>query len=173
MGKGRKKFIISLALIALLNMALVSAIYFLLSAEYKKKAKVDELKTSILINEKRIENTKRLEDQLAEAKEEKEKIESVFLDKDNLIKFIQELESLAKIANVDMEMKSVEMGFGSVGAKPFFSFTAAGDFSDIYRFLVLIENDPYQIKISRLQLQNLVEGKKWEAGFSVRLLSFK
>ena len=139
---------------------------------FSQKAAILETGKRIVLYEKRIKNVKNIEAALARFKEERSKRSGVFLDKDSLVKFVEELEYLAEKTGVEMEAGSVKFSKNSSGEKPVFVFKLTGDFKGIYQYLRLLENDVYLVKLERVNIQKLEESFKWNANLEVKLLSF-
>jgi hypothetical protein len=137
--------------------------------------------------------------------EEKEVFNSHFANTEDIVPFLDTLEKLAKSVGSEAEVFSVEQVAYeanqvskkeegedsksdtsqsaqpdiekkslSVGMKVF------GSFSSIYKFITLLENSPYELKIMSLSLEKDVSGAsldklslpKWRAILKVRLISF-
>jgi hypothetical protein len=172
MNKNNKKFISTIVFVAVFNLVFVFAAYFLSHNIGLEKKSILDIKNQLSFYEKRIENIKEIEKSLAGNKENFSKIKLVFLDKELLIDFIKELEYLAKQTGVFLEMRGVTVSSG-VKEKPLFNFKLEGSFSSVYGYLVLLENDRYQLGLEKVYIQKPKQGDLWKANLEVRLLSFK
>ena len=172
MRNKRKNFITVVLLVILTNAVFVSGAFFLFYNINLKKKSINKVKKDIVFYEKRIENIKSIEKSLSNSEENSNAIKKVFLDKESIIDFIKRLEYLAGLTNVRLDMKSVNISAESNRA-PVFSFDINGSFSNVYDYLVFIENESYQIALNKIYFQKSEELPGWEASFELELLSFK
>jgi sRNA-binding regulator protein Hfq len=154
-----KKIIITVVLIALLNGIVLTGWIYFLSVIKNQADMITEIRSQIAVNEKKAESDRSLKNLMTEIAVEKQKIDSVFLDKQSIIKLIEELESIANKTGTSIDIGSVN------------SFSLKGNFSQLFHYLVLLENIPYTININKMSLQQ--QGKDiWRANFEISLISF-
>lgn len=117
---------------------------------------------------------------LVETQDERNSLSSFFVAEDGPVSFIENLESLARAAGVDVNIDSL-----SVDAWPNDRFEklsvrleAVGAWSDIYKFLILTENMPFVLNITRVLISEDTDtsGKssgKWKLQTSFDVLKLK
>lgn len=125
-------------------------------------------------------NIKKLEDLMLSIAPGEKKISGIFAEPDNLVLFIEKLESAADDAGVSLEIESAELSSSGKPppldeALPRFKIKTEGGFGQCFRYLRLLETMPFQIEINdvSMSLQSGVEGGKfWQLRASITLLSF-
>ena len=105
---------------------------------------------------------------LREASDRIKLLDSFFIKEGSDIIFIEQVENLAKIAGVLLEINSVSPDTGALRM----SLKAEGTFSSLYHFLLMIEALPYQIQISDVEVLGGKEDGKWESLFNIKLLNY-
>ncbi len=158
-----KKFITTVVLIALLNGIALAGWFYALSVVKGNFDAINEIRSRIAIDDKKIEESRSLKKIMVEATGEKQKIDSIFLDKQSIIKLIEELESVADKTGTSIDIGSINM------------FFLKGKFSQIFHYLVLLENIPYSINIDKINFQKQEKSSpagEWQANFEISLNSF-
>jgi tetrahydromethanopterin S-methyltransferase subunit B len=154
-----KKIITTFILVILLNGAVLAGWFYLLSVIDGKFNEINEIRSKIIINDAKIQEGSSLKKSIAEVAEEKQKVDSIFLDKQSVIKLIKELESIANKTGASIDIGSINM------------FSLKGRFSQLFHCLVLLENIPYAISIDKMDFQKQ-EKDMWQANFEISLNSF-
>jgi hypothetical protein len=103
--------------------------------------------------------------------EERSEIETHFARSSNIVPFLDTIEALAPRAGAVAEVTSVDILKGSpvlvVGMK------ASGTFSGLYEFLTLLENSPYELEFTGVDIQKeTATDNKWDLTLNINLLSF-
>jgi hypothetical protein len=165
-----KKFITTIILVVLLNGTALTGWLYLFSNFKKQNNFIKEEQQKILVNDKKLENSNSLKALMNEITDEKQKIDSAFLDKESIINFIENLESIAgktgasiKIGNINIdnqEKKSLS-----------FQFNLTGNFNQLFHYLILMEKLPYLINIERMDFKKLAPNE-WGANFEILVNSF-
>jgi len=165
-----KKFIITIVLVVLLNGAVLAGWIYLFSNFKKQNNFIKEERQKILVSDKKLENSNSLKALMNEIVDEKQKIDSVFLDKESIINFIENLESIAgktgasiKIGNINIDNQD-KKGLS-------FQFNLTGNFNQLFHYLILLENLPYLINIERMDFKKLAPNE-WGANFEILVNSF-
>jgi Tfp pilus assembly protein PilO len=124
-----------------------------------------------------------LQKMLAEAENKVEKIDSFYIAADGVVGFIETIESLAEQSGVTIEVEGVEAQEVDKASSAFqervtLRIEARGQWSDIYRFILLVENLPVNAKINGSNLERLDSpdpgGRhEWKGEFSVSALKLK
>lgn len=166
-----KKFIFSIASVVLLNALALAGWFYLFSVLKNQSGVTKEIQEKIATNEKEINENKLLKSLAGDITEKKKKIDSVFLGKQDMIKFIEEFEALADKTGVSIKFGGVNFEGLNAGT-PYLQFSVKGGFSQVFHYFVLQENLPYSIKINKADFHKSGE-KEWQANFEIILISFK
>lgn len=164
--KYKNKKFIAIALVAV-NLFLFSAAAYLYFKTQEKTASVLTARAEISRIDNSITAAKSIERLLKDMADEKDKIDSIFLNKENIIEFIKELENLASESGVLLELSSANV--------PEFKFKLFGEFGDIFRYLEILEKISYRIIFEQADIQVFgVANKKnqWRADITLSLASF-
>lgn len=110
---------------------------------------------------------------------EREKLETHFARSSDIVPFLDTIEGLAPKVGVKAEVSSVNILEDHSGL--LVVMAAAGTFEGVYKFLILLENSPYELEFTGIDMQRQVgvftgpKGKQvpiWGATFKIKLLSF-
>jgi len=174
-----KKIILSIVFVVMVNIVAVGALLFINMKVKDMSGRVEVTKSEMNLKEKEGADAKALKANLLSFSQLEEKLDAVFIGQKDVLSFIEEIEILAKESGVEMEFRSVDISKNDSGEKPVFQFKASGSFSDIFHYLVLLENIKYQVIFDSVSLQGRGDGDNsgktdvvWDADFSVRLLSY-
>lgn len=107
--------------------------------------------------------------------QEKKEIEEHFVSPSDLVPFLDTLEELALKVGITAETTSVDLS--SDGSSLLVGLKTEGNFGSVYKFLTLLENSPYELEFSSVNLskktiQNIGGNSSWQAEFGIKLLSF-
>lgn len=161
-----------------LAVSLVTAAWlYALSNIIAQKSVIANLKKSILINERKINNEKFLSDSLASMTADTETIAAVFLKEKDMVKLLEGLESIGRSADASLTINAVSVK-QTDSIKPTISFNIKGSFGQIFKYLYLLENLPYLITIDNASFQKIEEQDKkregrWQAAFNIELESYE
>jgi hypothetical protein len=113
-------------------------------------------------------------------------ISSHFVSSSNLVPFLDTLDNLAPKVGAENEIVSVDISPDT--KKLVVSSRVMGSFESIYKFLMLLENSPYEIKFLATDVHKVTGKQKgetvgvksektgkvysWEGSFKIELLSF-
>lgn len=167
-----KRSIILLALALAANGAAAAGWFYLYSVIANQKRAVNEARSDLALIEKKASDSRSLKTFMDGIKKETEKIDAVFLNEEMLVNFIEDVEDISRKTGVFLEINSIKTGKkGDLGAN--FIFKLSGGFGEIFRFLGLLENMPYQIIIKKAHLRSEGKSSDWAADVSVILTSFE
>lgn len=183
-----KKINLLIIFLALLNLGgLTFWILFLSNLNNLKQDNLVKAK-ELAITEKKIKDLKDLEIFFKEFEEDRGKIEkSIILQKEDLVKFIENLEFLSSRAGAAMEIKSIQLSQIPQKTEDFYpilNIELKSGFNEIYHFLEMLESLPYFVSFDRLTIQKNSpetvaqlkekEGKeyKWTARMDLKILSY-
>ena len=108
-------------------------------------------------------------------KNEKALFETHFVQSSDVVSFLNTLESLAKNAGTTGEV--IDINLSDDKKSLLVEMKDTGTFPNIYKFITLLENAPYEIEFSSINIQNISEESnkttaKWEAIIKFRLITF-
>ncbi|MBU3925929.1 hypothetical protein KJ763_02040 [Patescibacteria group bacterium] len=170
--KNKKLFLI--IIIFILNLTTFLGCLFLYSEIKDQREAVKERINSVKLLEEKSQNVKLLSSQTEDIAINKEKLESAFLKEENIIGFIEKLESIGKEVNVSVKIFSAEIGKGS--DSPRLRINLKGTFQNIFGYITLLENLPYQISFDSLNLVKKVSGDEkigdWDSDIEISIISF-
>lgn len=166
-----KKVLIALGSVLLVNFVLFSFVYLLFREAQAKRHQAALNKRQLLAIEKRIENAKNIEKVLEQRQTEQGRISSLYLSKESIIDFIEELEFLAQKSDAVLETKSIAFPQNNKGF-PRFSLSLTGSFPAIYKYLLLLEKDRYQVILEKVYIKKSRLGEDWESNMEIRFLNF-
>ena len=117
----------------------------------------------------RRDGVKNLESLIKEMGQEIVLLESHFAQSSDIVPFFNTIERLASLSQIKTEVFSVDVSKDNkeilIGLK------TSGTFEEIYKFLMLLENAPYELEFVSMDIKNLNK-QEWEAFFKIKLLSF-
>ena len=102
-------------------------------------------------------------------------IEQHFAKNSNLVPFLDTIEGLALKVGAEAETTSVEVSSDKMNL--ILGLKAEGTFDSVYSFVKLLENSPYHMEFSYLDISKVsgqvgVEFPIWEAKFIMKLINF-
>lgn len=126
------------------------------------------------------DETMSLNRSIASVTEKKNLLETHFAKSSDVVPFLDSLENLAKNVGVKAGVSLVDLPEKEDGL--IVEMKVAGDFKTVYKFLKLLENSPYQLELTSVNLQNISQDETatkspdkktgWEALLRIKLLSF-
>ncbi len=104
-------------------------------------------------------------------------IDYTFVSESSIINFIEKLEQIAKNSNVSLKVSAGNPVSLKDKIGPTFSLEASGDFQNIFRYLLLLENMPYEISFENASIVPKVPISKdlrvgAEASYQIRIKSY-
>ena len=166
-----KSLLITLIIVLVLNLTLAAAVYFVYYSIGVKEKEILGTRSEIASYEKRIKNVQQLEKILGDTKEQRLKLEEIFIGENELIDFITELERISKIAGVSLKVSGIQMP--KEKEKPMFVTETEGSFADIYHYLKLLENNSFRVSFKRNDIGRSKDNYMWKMRSDFSLLSFK
>jgi hypothetical protein len=122
------------------------------------------------------EKVKSLSVLMQSIEQEKISFESHFVKKSDIVSFLNSIEQLAEIVGANASITTVDEN--KEGTQLALSVSTEGSFDSIYKFLMLLENAPYEIEITGFDMKkvggggSVGSGADWNAIFKIKLLSF-
>ena len=168
----KNKKLAALFLIIIVIDALVAFLWFYLYSQIGKEK--DAVKKNIqdaAIFEINVQNLKTLERQIGETENEKRILDSAFVSREDIVPFIDFMEKLGLDVGVAVEFTSVKFD-GGKNENPRLQFKMEGNFKNIFRYIVLLENLPSQAIIEGMDMNKKENDDIWKADIGVILAGY-
>ncbi|OGI92479.1 hypothetical protein A2933_01040 [Candidatus Nomurabacteria bacterium RIFCSPLOWO2_01_FULL_46_18] len=163
----KEPFIFSIILLAIT----LSVFAFLYNRINQNKKVSDETEMKWQAESNRREEIKSLERLIKEVEEKRVALESHFARSSNAVPFLDLLEKLALSVSAKPEIVSVDVAKDKTGL--LVEVGTIGTFEAVYKYLLLLENSPYQLEFISVDLHKISEqGTDWRGNFKMKLLSF-
>ena len=106
---------------------------------------------------------------------EKNLFETHFVQRSNVVPFLNKIEDVAKSVGTKAEVYSIEIASDNTGL--IMQMKNVGTFSRVYKFITLLENSPYELEFNSINMYSSSDDLKtkeglWEASFNIKLVSF-
>ncbi len=163
------RFILTIAAVVIINILAFWAWFYFVSAIWSQTTTIKAEKQKMAATEEELKNAALLKNLVNEVQNDKEAIDSFFINKDTAINFIENLESIADKANVSSSVGSSNIDEAADNLN--LQINLKGEFSQIFQYLTLLENTHYIIDVTRLNL--LKSNKIWEASLEISLRGFR
>ena len=133
----------------------------------------------ILSETARRNNIENLNNEIKDITTQREMLETHFAKDSDVVPFLDNLQALSVKAGSPAEVSAVDLNKEDGHLEV--SMRTKGDFVSIYKLLALLENSPYEIDFTSVQLDKeilsdadfkLGKTSKWNAAFKLTLLSF-
>ncbi|HEY4493861.1 MAG TPA: hypothetical protein VJB95_00285 [Candidatus Paceibacterota bacterium] len=159
-------------LISFIFLALSAVVFFSLYRAVNKNIVLAEGAEAVWQKEMSRQNDiKSLQNSIRLIDKEKEELTAHFIASSDVVPLLDMLERLAREVGAKGEITFVDNGGGNAGLTV--SLRAAGSFESIYKFIRLLENSPYELEFTFLDLKKLdTKTPSWEASIRVKLLTF-
>ena len=161
-----KKFIATTILIVLLNGAVLAGWLYFFSNLKKQDNLIKEERQKLLASDKKLENSDSLKVLMNEIIDEKQKIDSAFLNEGSIVNFVEKLESIAGKTGAAIKIGNINEENGLS-----LQFNITGNFNQLFHYLILLEKLPYLINIERMDFKKLAPNE-WGANFEILVNSF-
>lgn len=168
-----------LLIVSLIFLVFCCSIFYILNREInlnKTVSEENELKWKEEVT--KVENIKLLNNSIKKIETEKDLLETHIANGSNIVPFLDTMESLGKEAGVSTEVTLVDIPKESKSLVV--EMNASGSFEKIYKFLLLLENSPYQLETISMDIEKENSGStskknsvlRWKADLKIKLLSF-
>jgi hypothetical protein len=127
----------------------------------------------------RREQAKTLDFSVKIIKKEREELNTHFIQSSNVVPFLDTIEKIASESGAKTEVTSVNISKDNTELA--LDMKAVGSFQEIYKFLALLENSPYEIEFNLIDMQSQsmdspsdpkIKITKWTTILKIKLLSF-
>lgn len=158
-----------IAIATTLNLIVFGACFYLFMNIKKIDKVVSEQLTQIESEVKKDESLRSIKNLMNDTKEEREQIAGLFVQPNGTVDFIEEVESLGRVAGVKLEVESVGIGAlkdktGSSTESFRLFFKTEGSWGGTMHLLSLLENMPYKISFENVRLGKVSGGSSSESG---------
>ena len=173
----KNKSVTNLLLISIsLSFVFCFVFIFLYRGINKNIKTTDKLKTELSEEMSRREEIKDFNESFKLIEQERNLFETHFVQHSNIVPFLNKIEDVAKSVNTQIEISLVEISKDNIGLV--IQMENTGTFSNIYKFINLLENFPYELEFSSINIySDYTENKKstdnlWKANITIKLISF-
>lgn len=154
-------------------LAIFGAVWFLYDLTENKYRGVEEAQARWQAEEDHRAEVKQLERMLEEKKDARAELDKHFSRSSDVVPLLDSLEEAGASVAAKAEVSSVdrieEGKFLLVGLK------VSGDWNALYKFIILLENSPYELEFTSLDIKKAFsEGGKtaWDGFLEIKVLSF-
>ncbi len=149
-------------------------IAFLYRALEKLAEESSEAKERLLTFDSQLKDFKIFESFIADTENERMLVEESFVSREELIKFIENIERVGVGSGVDVRVESANLAPDEKNSRPSFRLETSGNFSSVFRFPLLLENLPYEISFDEINITKSGDLKEpWNAVYVIKLLSYE
>lgn len=156
----------NILLISLPIIIFIGIFFFVISPLFSKinelKTKIQKEKTSLEIYQKKGDSLFSLEKDYKKVEKDKENLYSFFIESLKIEKLFEELENLSHKVKINQEINLLNKGSISSETKInvekiSLQIKARGDFENLVKYLLLLENFPYYLNITSIKIDKLKE----------------
>lgn len=157
-----------------LNCIGIGAIFYMYHTVEKKHAGVIEKGQEFSREVQKVQMLDTISATLNRTTEEGAALTNYFIDSENVVAFIEELEGLAKKQNLGMSVRTVDTPNKTVGERTYpivqITFIVEGSWSNVMSFVYFVENLPYRLSIENSKFSSLTKDgttTTWTGSFTV------
>ena len=173
-----QNYLTTTSVILLLSLVCYGVFFYLVSINEKQMLALEKDLLVLRKNETRATSERSV---LNSTEKDRALLYKYFIDPNNIVVFIEKLESLASISDSRISLSSVDIDKNKKNLLKL-NFSVNGSFEQVFHFLALLESLPFEINIKSFNLTKSEEsipnqiGKGdtggWTGNFSIELLSF-
>ncbi len=173
-NKSNKIFLMTLIIISIFLCAFFVFVY----KQTKNNIQtVEQVETDFGKEAARREEIKEFNNSFKSIEEEKTLLETHFAQSSDIVPFLNKIEKMATSVGTKVDVSFIEVAKDNSGLV--LEMRDTGGFEQVYKFLKLLENSPYELEFSSVEMRNaLIEDGKggskrnWEALVKMKLISF-
>ena len=176
----QNKFKKTLLIISITAFLLCCVLFFFLLREIKNNIEISKQSQVDLEKEiARREEVKNFNNSFKSIEQDKTLFETHFAQSSDIVPFLNTIEKMANSVGTKAEVSFIEVAKDNTGLMVEMKNT--GSFSQVYKFLVLLENSPYELEFTSIEMNSIpaldangksIKGNVWEALFKIKLISF-
>lgn len=136
---------------------------------------IGEARGRIAALDSELKNLKIFEKFIADTEKDMERIRESFISRDELLRFIDDVENAGRESEVGVRVESANLSTDGINdSGPSFRLEASGNFSSVFKYSLLLENLPYEISFEEMNItKSGDENEPWRAVYVVKLLSYE
>lgn len=172
MNKVKNIFIFSIFLVVI-SITVYLSLFLMIRAENIKISELRSDISTVLGKEKQLKSSQNI---VEDTKDIREELDSYFISKDGVVDFLERIEAFGNVANVIVEVKSVEIE--PINKSKIVDYlnvivSAEGEWSNLFYFLDLIESQPLSISANRMNFEEGKDGSNWVLSLDFNVLKIK
>lgn len=171
-----KKLLVLVAIALFLNIAAILSWIFIFNKISAEQNNILSVRYQLDAVRLKVNNIKNLEDLLRSIENDRTSINNAFIDEKDLVTFIKELEKVADLSGVTLEVGNASVPRNQKDLGPGFSLAVHGSFDGVRRFISLVGNIPHQVLFKTATIQKSVQpiNKQalWDASLDIKVLSY-
>jgi uncharacterized membrane-anchored protein YhcB (DUF1043 family) len=169
-------------IVSIITFLFFCALFLFLYKEIENNTKISEQTQLNLQKEiSRREEIKNFNDSFKTIEKDKLELETHFAKSSDIVPFLNTIEKTASNVGTKAEVSFIEVAKDNTGLVVEMKNT--GSFEQVYKFLMLLENSPYELEFSSVEMNSVsteevgkngksVKRNEWEATFKIKLISF-
>ena len=155
-----------------LNLAAAAGWWWVYRGLTKTNDRIGVLNREISLADAKQKNIRLLHQTLQSIERDKSRVDAVFVDEHSVVRFIENLEELAALSGVELEISSAALPVETDEGGPIFNLSIKGGFGRLFRFFELLEKINFQIRIESASF-NIFGSGIWNSQIKLRLLSYQ
>lgn len=172
-----KKFLFSIIIFLAIDIMAFVLLFFVVLAADGEKENIAAARETLAKNEKNINSNNFLKKLASDIEDDKLRIYSMFLNRDELIRIIKSLESIESDSGVSLKISSIDIDDDQNITTPALNFTVKGTFPQLFKYLYFLENLPYLIVIDKASFYKSGASEnsagQWQATFNIKLEGYE
>jgi len=171
-----KNFFMILGVCIIVLASIYGALFYIIESKIKHTSSLIQELESAVQREKEFRILNRI---IVNTEEEREKLDTYFINPDKIVSLIERVESFGERANVAVSFDSIHIR-GEAKKRLNLSLKTEGDFDDTFYFLTLFESLPLKMSFEKVfitkgkqgGLQTSKDPNVWTGDFDVVIISF-
>jgi len=173
----KRRFSFMLLSVGVLMLLILASGWFLFSRLGVLTAELNSARAEIALSENKLKNVRALNNLLEDYLEERSEIGNLFIDEKNIVRFIKDLEQVARESGVSLRVDSATSVTAEGEAGPVFRLSVSGKFQNLFQYLELLEHSPYLIVFENISFQKgtadeASKGVPWRTNYTLRVVSY-
>lgn len=176
----KNKFKKTSLIVPIIAFLLLCVLFFFLYKEIKNNIEISKQAQANLEKEiLRREEVKNFNNSFKSIEQDKALFETHFAQSSDIVPFLNTIEKMADSVGTKAEVSFIEVAKDNTGLM--IEMKDTGSFSQVYKFLMLLENSPYELEFTSVEMHSTpildvngksIKGNAWEALFKIKLISF-
>jgi Tfp pilus assembly protein PilO len=144
-----------LVLLFVLNVVLVASFAFIFSKVKSSEAQTAKIYSQIGIDQQGKQALKDLQQNVQSTQGERTQLASYFVNENNIVGFLQQIESLGKPSGAKVKLTSVNKHSSKNASDNYLEISAdaSGSFRQVFDFITLLQNLPYKLHFTQVSIQ--------------------